>query len=773
MIRFGLRLALSGGRDAAVRLAVIAAAVALGVGLLLGTLAALDATETQNARNAWLNTGIGQQAHPAAGSAGSSGSAVSSGSAEVSESAGTTRAADPLWWMLRADHFQGELIGRVDLAATGPRSPVPPGIPRLPGPGEYYASPALTALLRATPAAELAARYPGHLIGTVGDAALPGPDSLVVVIGHRPAELSARSGAIEVTSIADVSPSHCDGTNCDVGTDSSGMDLILSVVAAALIFPVLVLIGTATRLSATRREQRFAAMRLIGATPRQISVISAVESTVAAAAGTAAGFALFFLFRPLLADISFTRTPFFPGDLSLSAADVLLVALGVPVAAAVSARIALRRVRISPLGVTRRVTPRPPRALRMLPLVAGLLELAWFIGRRPETSGGQVRAFLPGILLVMGGIVLAGPWLTMVGARLLARRTGRPARLVAGRRLSDDPKAGFRAVSGLVLALCVTSTAVGVITSMVAERGVPQGGREVRGALMADYFDYRSPKPSGTAATPSAALLAQLHAVPGLRGVTVIHSDPDVDPRRAPDLSGGLADCSQLATTPAFGTCPPGAATARVNSSFAAIGLRWVAGWPAEWPAGSRTTAQLDRLPVQQIVVTTDGSPGAVEQARTILVRAHPDADVPYTIDEDRDRMSQELDGYRQLSDVVIAVSFPVAGCSLAVSVAGGLSDRRRPFSLLRLTGVRIGVLRRVVLLESALPLFVVSAVAIGTGFLAAQLFLKAQLAYSLRPPDASYYAIVAGGLAAALAVIASTLPLLRRITGPETVRNE
>ena len=40
--------------------------------------------------------------------------------------------------------------------------------------------------------------------------------------------------------------------------------------------------------------------------------------------------------------------------------DVLAVAIGVPLAAAAVARLALRRVQISPLGVTRQVTPRAP-----------------------------------------------------------------------------------------------------------------------------------------------------------------------------------------------------------------------------------------------------------------------------------------------------------------------------------------------------------------------------------------------------------------------------
>ncbi|MFJ6217305.1 FtsX-like permease family protein [Streptomyces sp. NPDC092296] len=747
MIRLGLRLTLSSGREAAARLAVIAAAVALGVGLLLSTLAALNAVGTQNDRYAWLNTGMARQ-DPTAG-------------------------VDPLWWLLQADGFDGKTIGRVDLAATGPHSPVPPGLPRLPGPGEFYASPALSRLLAGTPRAELAARYPGHQVGTIGDQALPGPDSLVIVVGHRPQELAGNREATEVTAIMDLSPGGCNGSGCRVGTDNSGMDLILSVVAAALIFPVVILIATATRLAATRREQRFAAMRLVGATPRQISVLSAAESTAASVLGTAAGFGLYAVIRPLLAKVSFTNTLFFLSDVSLTATDILLVVIGVPVAAAVSAQLALRRVRISPLGVSRRATPRPPRVYRVIPLVAGLLELAYFIGRVPRTSDGQVRAFLPGIFLVLGGIVFAGPWLTMVGARLMARRTGRPARLIAGRRLSDDPKAGFRAVSGLVLALSITSMAVGVITSLVAERGVPQGSQDVRHAVIADYHRFEKDRRSGAIATPPDTVLAALHAIPGVRGVTAIHADPAVG-GFSPDLGGGLAACDQLAAMPAFGTCPAGAATAEVNSSFAVVGLQPRSRpWPKVWTAAAYSTERLRSLPVQEIVVTTDGTTAAVERARTVLATTYPGERPPYTVAEDRGRMAEQLDGYQQLADVVIAVSFPIAGCSLAVSVAGALRDRKRPFSLLRLTGVQLGVLRRVVLLESAVPLLAVSAVAIGTGFLAAQLFLKAQFDYSLRAPEVGYYLIVGGGLAAALGVIASTLPLLGRITGPEVARNE
>jgi hypothetical protein len=105
--------------------------------------------------------------------------------------------------------------------------------------------------------------------------------------------------------------------------------------------------------------------------------------------------------------------------------------------------------------------------------------------------------------------------------------------------------------------------------------------------------------------------------------------------------------------------------------------------------------------------------------------------------------------------------------------VAAGIIDRKRPFALLRLTGTPLGVLRGVVALEAALPLLLVAAAAATTGLLAAHLFLRSQLSESLHPPGAGYYGAVAAGIVFALAIIAATLPLLERITGPETARNE
>lgn len=771
MIRLGLRLTLAAGREAVVRLAMIATATALGVGMLLVTLAGINAVNSQNTRYAWLNTG-----------------ALPASSASQSNN-------DSVYWHVKADEFQGKTIGRIDVAATGPTSPVSPGIPKLPGPGQFYASPAMAKLLRDTSAVELGDRYPGKEIGTIGSSALPSPDSLIIVVGRTTSELSSMPDTSKVNSIATTTPSSCDNRCYDVGINANGIDLVLAVAAGALIFPVLIFIAVATRLSAARREQRFAAMRLVGATPRQISVISAVESTVAAGIGVLLGFGLFFALRPALAPIPFTGAPFYLSDLSLNLADILVVALGVPIAAAVTARLALRRVQISPLGVSRRVTQRPPRAYRLIPLFAGLGELWYFVHNgRPATTQGQIQAFMTGFSLTMIGLVIAGPWLTMVGARLLARRARRPAALIASRRLSDNPQAGFRAISGLIVALFVTSVATGVITSIVATNGTASDRSP--NAVLVDGFDT-----SGSERMPQSpvdpTVIAKLRSVRGVQAVTelyrssspvpqqftapvpVVRGNPTpnahvtVPPPVGPQPPAILASCADLAQTPDLGRCPRGAQTVYVFPHFSRSlrGERTMA--ESTWLSADTPVSQLAAMPPATIIVTTDGTTAATEQVRSLLEAAYPSMPAPSTLAEIYDQQIALTKQYQQLADVVILTSLPIAGCGLAVSVVAGLAERKRPFSLLRLTGAPLGVLRRVVALESAVPLLVISAISIGVGFLATKLFLRSQLGEPLVSPGAGYYGIVALGLAASLGLIASTMPVLRRITGPETARND
>jgi hypothetical protein len=788
VIPLGLRLVLSGGREAITRLVILTIAVGLGVGLLLTAVAATNAVSTWNGRHAWFWTG----------------------SAWVPPGPATGLA--PLWWHPSGDILDGQQINHFDIAATGASSPVPPGISRDPGPGQYYASPALAALLRSTPANQLADRYPGRLVGTIGDAALPSPNSLVLIVGRTPAQLAHTANSVRVTSIAttlpgnpgrldeEVNPRGLTYMSPDGGAPASTTDLILSVVALAILAPVLIFIATATRLSAARREERFAAMRLVGATRRQVSLLAATESTVAATLGAASGFGLFFLLRIPVAGIPFIGEPFFPRDLSLSLLDILVVAIGVPAATAVAARLALRRVHISPLGVARRTTPKPPGAWRAVPLLAGLAELGfWTVHGHPASIPGQIQAFVSSFAIILVGLFIAGPWLTMAAARGMARWTSRPGTLIAARRLADDPRAAYRAVSGLVLALFITTVAVVAITTQDA-KDLTRFGSVAESHVLTDQVsvsnqvaDNSGPGASqGTVApgpaVPLAPLTKLLSGIPGVHGVVVVRADPGLNLPRAfqgfgvnPDgtvspVPAGVVSCAQLATVPSLGHCPAGATAA----AFPADGFNGPLSYnnadvsTFTWPAVNVPASRLDTLGVDAINVGTDGSAPAVEHARTLLetAPAYPGVNTPSTIADLVAQDNAKNDDYNQLANVVILVSLPIAGCTLAAGIAAGLADRKRPFSLLRLTGARLATLRRVVALEGAVPLLSVAAVAIGTGFAGAAMFASEAQQHPMVAPGVAYYLITAGGIVVSLGIIAATFPLLERITGPKVARN-
>ncbi len=790
MIPLALRLIISGGREAITRLVILTIAVGLGVGLLLTAVAATNAAVTWNNRHAWFWTGT---------------SAVAPRTAV----AGTA----PLWWHPVGDFFDGQQIDRFDVAAAGPSSPVPPGLPRDPAPGTYYASPALAALIHDTPASQLADRYPGRLAGTIGDAGLPSPDSLVIVVGRTPAQLAQTPNTVRVTSVNDVMPGTfvppCYGPDCgrhvrnpgglpyfpnDAGGASSSIDLILAVVALAILTPVLIFIGTATRLSAARREERFAAMRLAGATRGQVSLIAAIESTAAAVLGTAIGFGLFFLLRIPVAGIPFIGQPFFPAELTLSLPDILLVALGVPLFAALAARLALRRVNISPLGVARRARPKPPGAWRVIPLLAGLAELGfWAIHGHPASIPGQIQAFASSFFVILVGLFIAGPWLTMAAAAAMARWTSRPATLLAARRIGDDPRAAFRAVSGLVLALFITTAAVVAITTQDAKEP-NRLGPVAQANLMTDQIAAPSSGDSGVTdpgpAAPAAALAARLEAIRGIHGVVVLRADPTLTiPGTFHDLGvnafGGsgrpipadLAACVQLATVPALGRCPAGATAAAIPAGIFSpdgfFGSQDISGFT--WPAANVPAARLDTLGVDAVGAETDGTATTIEQARTVLETepAYPVLNPPSTPQDSVVADDAANNGYQQLANVVILVSLPIAGCTLVAGIAAGLADRKRPFSMLRLAGARLSTLRSVVALEGAVPLLSTAAVAIGIGFAGAALFAREAQQYPMVAPGLAYYLLTAGGIVISLVIIAATFPLLARITGPEAARNE
>jgi len=128
----------------------------------------------------------------------------------------------------------------------------------------------------------------------------------------------------------------------------------------------------------------------------------------------------------------------------------------------------------------------------------------------------------------------------------------------------------------------------------------------------------------------------------------------------------------------------------------------------------------------------------------------------------------------------VVALTLITAGCSLAVTVGGSLVERKRAFTLLRVSGVPLTALCLVVLLEAVLPLIVISAIAAGIGLGVGIPVVRSLVSNVVAKdtkipvhPSTGYYITLAVGLAVALCLVLVTLPLLSRMTRPEDARFE
>ena len=284
------------------------------------------------------------------------------------------------------------------------------------------------------------------------------------------------------------------------------------------------------------------------------------------------------------------------------------------------------------------------------------------------------------------------------------------------------------------------------------------GGRPGRPAAAGPARPPRQSVADGPGSTRTLApLLARLSRIHGVESVITVRADGKLDPaqsaagRKRRRVPLGMPGDRPRSGRP--GLVRPAGPRSRPRPLPRRGGSRVIpkfldAAPPAKslgritWPAADVPARQLGGLGLDSIDIATDGSQSAVEQARTELenANAYPSFSTPLTLGEVTAELTTANNAYQQLADVVILASLPIAGCTLAAAVAAGLADRKRPFSLLRLTGARLATLRRVVALEGAVPLLAVAAVSIGVGFGAAAMFAILQLQHPLVAPGAAYY---------------------------------
>jgi hypothetical protein len=249
----------------------------------------------------------------------------------------------------------------------------------------------------------------------------------------------------------------------------------LAVVALVLlVVPLTALGGAAARLSARRRDDRLATLRLLGATPAVVSTLAVVEAATLACVGTLVGMAAYVGLVPAVGLIPFRGEPLGAAGVLLPVPALAGIGAGVVAMAIVSAVVGLRQVVISPLGVrTRQDAPK----LHWVRAVVGVttIGLAVAVMGLLQIAPGVAAIFIMlgvgfgGTLAVLN---LLGPWVIRVVATRQARRAKTPVALLAARAILESPKAAWRQVSGVAMTSFMAVFAgcgVAVLNAMSAE----------------------------------------------------------------------------------------------------------------------------------------------------------------------------------------------------------------------------------------------------------------------------------------------------------------
>ncbi|RSM82983.1 ABC transporter permease [Amycolatopsis sp. WAC 01375] len=735
----GFRLAVGGGRGSIIRLVLSTVGIGLAVAILLIGSSAGTVKENRD-----------QRAYAA--------------SPRNEPIPGVT----PLNYSATRTDFRGQAIALVHLQPTGPTSPIPPGVDRLPAPGEVFLSPKLEELVASDTSGLLRPRLPGKPVGIIDAAAVLNPNDLVAYVGTD--ELSGDIATYAFGS--------------DYGYETPferGILSLLLVGLFVLLTPVFIFVGTVSRLGGASRDRRLAALRLAGSSLNQLRRITAAESLVGAVAGLVAGGASFLLFRGAVADFQVFRFGVYPKDLTPSWPLVALIVLVIPALTVATAWAAQRHTVVEPLGVVRETTP-PQRRLwwRLLPVVAGIALIAPDLGVASELGR---FALIGGAVLLMLGIPALLPWLL---DRVVSRiKGGPPSFQLAIRRLRNDSGTPSRVVAGLCVVL---AGAIG-LQSLLTGQAV----------LTAGYEDRTEGRASVHADGPVAdRAVAAVRAVPGAADFQTMRS-MFVDANSAL-ASFAVADCVTIeAATTATG-CRDGDVFTGTTSIQKGQTVKLVDNDKRERPwtvpvtprplevkqsglaeqlavhvlATPAAVAGVDlaAAPVTVSLRGTTGDPDFVELVRNSVA---PYSGQVTVASYNGKRASDEARMFDDARNILFGGALLVlllAGVSLLVLAQEQVRERRRALGALSATGVPVRVIVRSLLWQNGIPLLLGIVVATATGIALAA--LGRRLFWDGLYVDWSAVGmLIAAAVAMVLLVTASTVPSVRSAAKAENLRTE
>ncbi|CAM3024025.1 FtsX-like permease family protein [Actinomyces slackii] len=726
------RLILAADRASRRRALGMVAGIAVGVALALILLAASQALPMRTARSSWAALQLEQS------------------QALTPE---TVLAGDQLAVASSVDVHDGAQITVMHVAQPdGGTTARIPGASAVPAPGEYLASPALAERIDSTPADQLGERY-GTRVGTLAEEAIEGPDSLVVVVGADLPTVAATGGMVDPQVVTELN-----------GTPFASISYQIAMIigAIALLVPALVLVAVVTDLGAAQRAERFATLRLIGATPRQVAGAAAIEAAATTLLGTVAGVALYLASIPAAARITIASSRFFPADLLLSPLTITGAVLVATAAATLVAWWRTLRADVGPLGGTRERHETRPRLVGLLPLAIGVMGLATMGLVRDHAPRLAAPAILGSFVLTMLGLLAAGRVLTWWVGRLGQAGARSAAQVIGFARITQHPRAVFRTVSGLVAALYAVTVFAVAITAAAGTHSVESSGGRLAPTAIAAF-------PTNPDPAVAAEVAQRVSAIPGVRRVVQATL---TEPARSPDGSFKPGDFGSLVLE-ADDAQALGAPTAPKGARSVSINALWVfTGEPARPTAVTGPTPE--GLPAF-IIDVAPGNQEAAERARTLLFTSdlHLSSAPMSRLDRSVVEAGAVENQFATMGYIGILIATGISAVCMGVSTIAALVSRKRVLVLLKLTGMPTRTVRSIIGYETWAPVIVVVALSIGLGALTGWGIVSGLSARSVEWPEPMYYVVLAISLVLVAASVLGATRAARRMLQGTTVRFE